>query len=133
MIPTRLVLKIKLASDGSIDKMKARCCVLGFRQQSGLDYNPDNVYSPMTEPTTVRALLDITNKLGLRADHLDIHTAFLNGILPPEEQFYCSPPPGFSIPKGKHLLADPTRSLRSPSVRCTLEQDMARLGSTTPP
>jgi hypothetical protein len=104
VIPTRLVLKIKLASDGSIDKMKARCCVLGFRQQSGLDYNPDNVYSPMTEPTTVRALLAITNKLGLRADHLDIRTAFLNGILPPDEQFYCSPPPGFRLPPGKCWL-----------------------------
>ena len=104
VIPTRLVLKIKLTSDGSVDKMKARCCVLGFRQQSGLDYNPDNVYSPMTESTTIRTLLAITNKLGLRADHLDIKTAFLNGVLPPEEQFYCSPPPGFQIPRGKCWL-----------------------------
>jgi hypothetical protein len=26
------MLKIKIGSDGRIDKFKARCCVLGFRQ-----------------------------------------------------------------------------------------------------
>jgi hypothetical protein len=36
-VPTLLVLKIKLASDGSIDKMKARRCVLGYRHY--LDYS----------------------------------------------------------------------------------------------
>jgi hypothetical protein len=94
------VLKIKIGSDGRIDKFKARCCVLGFRQTKGLDFNPDNVYSPMTEPTTIRTLLAIANKLNLNVDHLDIKTAFLNGILPPDEQFFCSPPPGFPLPAG---------------------------------
>ena len=32
VIPTKLMLKIKIGSDGRIDKFKARCCVLGFRQ-----------------------------------------------------------------------------------------------------
>jgi hypothetical protein len=100
VIPTKLVLRIKIGSDGRIDKFKARCCVLGFRQTKGLDFNPDNVYSPMTEPTTIRTLLAIANKLNLNVDHLDIKTAFLNGILPPDEQFFCSPPPGFPLPAG---------------------------------
>ena len=100
VIPTKLELKIKIGSDGRIDKFKARCCVLGFRQTKGLDFNPDNVYSPMTEPTTIRNLLAIADKLNLNVDHLDIKTAFLNGILPPDEQFFCSPPPGFPLPAG---------------------------------
>ena len=37
LIPTKLVLKIKLASDGSIDRYKARCVVAGYRQTAGLD------------------------------------------------------------------------------------------------
>jgi hypothetical protein len=54
VIPTKLVLKIKIGSDGRIDKFKARCCVLGFRQTKGLDFNPDNVYSPMTYSHSAR-------------------------------------------------------------------------------
>ena len=100
VIPTKVVLKIKMKSNGEIEKFKARICVLGFRQKQGLDFNPDQVYAPMTEPTTIRLLLAIANKLDLNIDHLDIKTAFLNGILPPEEQFYCSPPPGLSIAPG---------------------------------
>ena len=46
LIPTKLVLKIKLASDGSIEKYKARCVVAGYRQTAGLDYDPEGVYSP---------------------------------------------------------------------------------------
>ena len=100
VIPTKIVLKIKMKSNGEVEKFKARICVLGFRQKKGLDFNPDQVYSPMTEPTTIRTLLAIANKLDLNVDHLDIKTAFLNGILPPDEQFYCSPPPGLTIPSG---------------------------------
>ena len=101
VIPTKIVLKIKLNADGTIDKMKARCCVLGFRQQSGLDYNPEQVYSPMTESSTIRLLLATANRLQLKVDHLDIKVAFLNALLPEGERFYCSPPPGFNLPPGK--------------------------------
>ena len=55
-----------MKSNGEIEKFKARICVLGFRQKQGLDFNPDQVYAPMTEPTTIRLLLAIANKL-LRA------------------------------------------------------------------
>ena len=43
LIPTKLVLKIKLASDGGVDKHKARCVVAGYRQTAGLDYDPEGV------------------------------------------------------------------------------------------
>ena len=93
-IPTRLVLKIKLNADGTIDKFKARCVVAGYRQQAGLDYDPNGCYSPMTEASTIRLLLSLANSLDLEIDHLDIKTAFLNGVLPEQERFWCSPPPG---------------------------------------
>ena len=79
LIPTELVLKIKLASDGNIDKCNARCVVAGYRQTAGLDYDPEGVYSPMAEPTTLRLVLAISSALKLNIDHLDMTTAFLNG------------------------------------------------------
>ena len=87
-IPTRLVLKIKLNADGTIDKFKARCVVAGYRQQAGLDYDPEGCYSPMTEASTIRLLLSLANSLNLEIDHLDIKTAFLNGVLPEKERFW---------------------------------------------
>jgi hypothetical protein len=99
-IPTRLVLTIKLKSDGSIDKFKARCVVAGFLQRSGIDCNPDGTYSPLTDAVTGRLLLGIANRLKLRIDHLDIKTAYLNGTLPVHERFWCSPPVGFEEAPG---------------------------------
>ena len=100
VIPLRIILKIKLSSDGTIDKYKARCVVAGFRQTAGLDYDPQGTYSPMTEPTTLRLVLSIANELDLELDHLDIKTAYLNAELSEKERFYCSPPPGFKVPPG---------------------------------
>jgi hypothetical protein len=99
-----MVLKNKVASDGTIDKYKARCVVAGFRQTAGLDYDPQGTYSPMTEPTTLRLILSIANALDLELDHLDIKTAYLNAELPEKERFYCSSPAGFKVPAGYGLF-----------------------------
>jgi len=58
----------------------------------------------MAEPTTLRLVLAISSGLKLNIDHLDIKTAFLNGEIPENEQFYCSPPPGFGVPDGMGWL-----------------------------
>ena len=72
LIPTRLVLKIKLNSDGTIDKYKCRCVALGFLQRAGLDFDPDGLYSPMSAPSTTRSILALSNALDLNVDHLDV-------------------------------------------------------------
>ena len=84
-----------------ISKYKARCVVAGYRQTAGLDYDPKGVYSPMAEPTTLRLVLAISSALKLNIDRLDIQTAFLSGE---NEQFFCSPPPGFRVPDGMGWL-----------------------------
>jgi len=99
LIPTKLVLKIKLASDGN----KARCVVAGYRHTAGLYYDPEGVYSPVAEPTALRLVLAISSALTLNIDHLDIKTAFLNGEILENEQFF-SPPHGFRVPDGMGWL-----------------------------
>ena len=73
IIRTKVVLKIKPNADGTIGKMRARCCVLSFRHQSGLDYNAEQVYSPMTESSTILLLLATAHRQKLKVDHLDIY------------------------------------------------------------
>ena len=99
-IPTKLVFKIKLKSDGSIDKFKCRCVALGFLQRAGLDFDPNGTYSPMSDPSTTRSILSIGNALNLNIDHCDVETAYLYGVLPEKERFYCLPPAGFELPPG---------------------------------
>ena len=99
-IPTKLVLRIKLKSDGTIEKYKLRCVALGFLQRAGLHYHPDECYSPMSDPSTTRTLVAVSNALGLNLDHLDVAVAYLNGVLPPDQRFFCLPPPGFEEVNG---------------------------------
>ena len=99
-IPTKLVLRIKLKSDGTVEKYKVRCVALGFLQRAGLHYHPDECYSPMSDPSTTRTLVAVSNALGLNLDHLDVAVAYLNGVLPPDQRFFCLPPPGFEEVNG---------------------------------
>ena len=99
-IPTKLVLRIKLKSDGTVEKYKVRCVALGFLQRAGLHYHPDECYSPMSDPSTTRTLVAVSNALGLNLDHLDVAVAYLNGVLPPDQRFFCLPPPGFEEGNG---------------------------------
>ena len=99
-IPTKLVLRIKLKSDGTVEKYKVRCVALGFLQRAGLHYHPDECYSPMSDPSTTRTLVAVSNALGLNLDHLDVTVAYLNGVLPPDQRFFCLPPPGFEETNG---------------------------------
>jgi len=87
-----------------MDKYKARCVVVGYRQTAGLYYDPEGVYSPMAEPTALRLVLEIFSALKLNIDHLDINTAFLNGEILENKQFFYSPPHGFRVPDGMGWL-----------------------------
>ena len=99
-IPTKLVLRIKLKSDDTVEKYKVRCVALGFLQRAGLHYHPDECYSPMSDPSTTRTLVALSNALDLNIDHLDVAVAYLNGVLPTDQRFFCLPPPGFEETAG---------------------------------
>ena len=74
-IPTRLVLKNKLQSDGTVERRKARLVAKGFKQRHELDY--DSTFAPTLRFTSFRLLC----ALSLHHDHelhqMDVSTAFL--------------------------------------------------------
>jgi hypothetical protein len=90
-IPTKLVLRIKLNSDGTVDKYKVRCVALGFLQHDGLHYHPNECYSPMSDPSTTRTLVTVSNALNLNINHLDVSVAYLNSVLPADQLLLLSP------------------------------------------
>lgn len=77
-------------------KHKARLVAKGYVQEKGVDF--DEVFAPVTRLETVRLLLALAAKNSWEVHHLDVKTAFLNGVI--SEEVYVAQPEGFEK-KGK--------------------------------
>jgi hypothetical protein len=84
------VYKLKLNPDNSIARYKARLVAKGYSQIPGQDFTETT--SPVAHLASYHSLLSLAAKLNLEAHHLDIETAFLNGVL--DEEIYMKAPDG---------------------------------------
>lgn len=90
-ISTKWVFRVKTNANGSIAKLKARLVARGFQQKEGQDYK--ETFAPVVKWNTLRSIVSLAGHRGWSIFHLDVKTAFLNGII--EEDIYVTPPPGF--------------------------------------
>ena len=87
------VFLIKRDEHGNAVRWKVRLVFKGFEQIFGKDYN--RTTSPTARMESWRILLHLAAKLEWDAQQLDIKTAFLYGLLPPDEVQYMEQPTGF--------------------------------------
>lgn len=85
------VFKLKLNPNNSITRYKARLVTKGYSQIPGQDFMETT--SPVARLVSYCVILSLAAKLNLETHHLDIETAFLNGIL--EEEIYMRAPDSF--------------------------------------
>ena len=68
---------MKTNADGSIEKCKARLVAQGYSQKEGLDN--DETFSSVVRSESLRSVIALASKNGLRLHEMDITTAVLNG------------------------------------------------------
>ena len=99
----KLVCKRKRDDSGAIKRYKVRYVAKGYAQQYGVDY--DKTTAPTARLESFRVVLHIAASLDWDLQQFDIKTAFLHGVLPPDETAYMEQPPGFEEPgKEDHVM-----------------------------
>jgi hypothetical protein len=96
VFPSRIILKVKRGSDGSIDHHKARLVLLGHLKRPEIDYNEK--YAQVADFTVIRALLAKTAAAEWLVHQKDVKCAFLNGNM--DEDIYLSLPEEYAHPQG---------------------------------
>ena len=92
----KLVCKRKRDDLDNIVRYKVRYVAKGFAQQYGIDY--DKTTAPTVRLESFRAILHLAATLNWDLQHFDVKTAFLHGILPPDETMFMEQPRGFESP-----------------------------------
>jgi transposase InsO family protein len=93
VVTSRWLYKIKHATDGSVEKYKARFVARGFSQKEGVDY--EETFAPVARYSSIRAVISIASEMGWRIHQMDVKTTFLNEII--EEEVYIEQPQGFEV------------------------------------
>lgn len=78
--------------DGEVIRYKARFVAKGCAQKHGIDFN--ETYAPVVRYSSIRFLMALAVKNGLKIDQMDVTTAYLHGDL--EEEIYIEQPEGFA-------------------------------------
>lgn len=129
LVGSKWVFKVKIGADGVAERHKARLIAQGFSQRFGIDY--DETFCPVVRPESVRAVIALAAKYELKLHHMDVTTAFLNGVL--EEEVFMKQPEGF-VEKGKeHLVCRLKKSIYGlkQSLRCwntILDKQLKHMG-----
>jgi hypothetical protein len=93
VVSSKWIYKIKHATDGSIEKYKARIVARGFSQKEGIDY--EETFVPIARYTSIRTIIALAAKMEWKLHQMDVKTTFLNGVI--EEEVYIEQPQGFEV------------------------------------
>ena len=105
-IGSKWVLSIKLRSDGSSDRYKARLVVLSNRQEYEIDY--EETFAPVAKMTTIQIILAVATSQSWPLHQMDVKNAFLHSDL--KEEIYMKLPFGM-LPSSSFDVCKLRRSL----------------------
>ena len=91
VVGSRWIFKVKAATNGSIEKYKAKFVAKGYSQVEGIDY--EDTFAPITRYSSIRSILALAAQMGWKIHQMDVKTTFLNGVI--EEEVYIKQPKDF--------------------------------------
>ncbi|KMQ86502.1 rna-dependent dna polymerase [Lasius niger] len=89
IVGSRFFLRNKYAEDGKIERRKARIVAKGYSQRPGLDFHA--TFAPVARMGSIRMIIALAAQLDMEIHHIDVTTAYLNGVL--QEEIYMELPP----------------------------------------
>ena len=87
-VDTKWVFTEKVDEFGMVVRRKARLVAKGFLQRPGVDF--EETFAPVCDKSSLRVILALAASRGYVVHHVDIKTAFLNGVL--DEEIFVNPP-----------------------------------------
>ena len=93
IVGTRWVYDVKVNTDGSIERFKARLVAQGFSQKEGIDFT--ETFAPTMHTKTARVLLALAARHNIEVRKYDVSTAFLHANL--DEDVFVQQPPGHVV------------------------------------
>jgi hypothetical protein len=81
----------KYASDGSVERHKARLFAKGFSQFERIDYN--ETIAPVAKMNSIHLVLTLAASYKWEVHQMDVKSSFLHGDL--KEEIYMEQPPGY--------------------------------------
>ena len=100
LVKSKWVFKVKMESDGGLQRFKARLVAKGFTQQYGVDY--DVTYSPVFGYSSLRSILSKAANEDLQLTNWDLASSFIQQELDTDNLF-MQPPAGYEkyLPNGQ--------------------------------
>jgi hypothetical protein len=92
----KLVCKKKRDDTGKVVRYKVQYVAKGYAQQYGINY--DKTTAPTARLESFHVIAHLAATLDWDLKQYDIKTAFLHGVLPPEESMFMKQPPRFECP-----------------------------------
>ncbi|GAA0164082.1 transmembrane signal receptor [Lithospermum erythrorhizon] len=91
VIGIKWIFKNKSDELGNVTRNKARLVAHGYTQIEGIDF--EETFAPVVRLEAIRLLLALACLLKFKLYHMDVKSAFLNGIV--QEEVYVEQPKGF--------------------------------------
>lgn len=106
-ISSKWTYKVKPTARPTHARLKARLVARGLEQRYGIDFK--ETFAPVVRWSTLRALIALATTLNWPIQHMDVVTAFLNGLL--KEDIYMQQPMGYAAEGKEHLVCKLRRSI----------------------